>query len=368
MSTILLADVVILSMSTVYRCARGTLVYTVDMNYDGLQIDVRSSSEKEKDYFAVEIYSPEEVKPQWRAVQENGWRKYQVRSQDGSGSCVANTVAKMLEVKRKLAQGDDVKFSHAPIYINRSNKPSAGMIGVNALELGCKLGSCKEEDFPSENKNDAQLDVLKLPANFEMLNNLVKPSNYLVLPRNFDYVAGVVLKEGCAMLWFESDYESWNKDIPTPNAKKRGEVRHSVTAVDAVMVGDVQYIVIEDSWGKFGKYEGQRLITREMFNDAILFAATFTDFQYNIQETVIYPFSNVMVFGEKSVDVERLQEFLKGKGFFPAIKPTGYYGNVTRKAVYYFQMTNKVASSAELAALAGKRVGAKTLAAINAQL
>lgn len=339
------------------------------MIYDGLQLDIRSSSEKEKDWFAIEVYSPDTMLPAFREVGENEWRKYQKRYQDGSGSCVANTVAKMFEVRKQLSTGQSIKFSHAPIYKKRSNKPSVGMIGVNALEIACDTGTCREVDMPSEGLNDKQLDALALPTNFEQLNNDLKPSAFLQNPKNFDYVAATVEKFGCAMVWVETDYASWCKDIPTPFAPKRGEVRHSITAVDAVTYNGVQYLVIEDSWGEFGIFHGQRLITREMFNDAVIFGAIFTDFMFNITDHISYPFNTIMRFGEKSAEIVRWQKYLQSKGFFPTnVECTGYYGNVTRKATLNFQTAFNVASAKELAALAGKRVGAKTLAAANSML
>lgn len=333
--------------------------------YNGVQPDTRPESEKAKDWLSIEVASTAETKPIFRTVQDFQWKKYTVRNQDGSGSCVANTIAKMLEVKRYLSKGDSVKFSHAPIYIKRINRPSSGMVGTDALDLAIKFSSCKESEMPSENMSDKQLDSLSLPANFEDLNNLVNPKNRVLLPMDFDYVAAMVEKEGCAMIWVNTDYASWCKDIPTAGGKK-GSVVHSICAVDAITLNGVQYIVIEDSWGKFGKYDGQRLITREFFNDAVWFGGLLLDFTYNV---VTFPFENFnvpMTYGETNNEVKRLQDYLKSKGLMPSnIQSTGYYGNITAKAVYAFQIRYNVAPLSELDFLKGKRVGQKTLNKIN---
>ena len=73
-----------------------------------------------------------------------------------------------------------------------------------------------------------------------------------------------------------------------------------------------------------------------------------------------------MVFGETSESVRALQGILKYEGLFPSnIAATAYYGAITAKAVYQWQIKHNVASTAELNALQGRRVGKKTLTALN---
>jgi hypothetical protein len=257
------------------------------------------------------------------------------------------------------------------------------MVGSDALELAIKYSSCKESDVPSENLNDAQLDAIVLPSNFEELNNLVVPTNYLTVKPfdlTFDYVAGLVAKEGCVMVWVSTDYVSWCKDIPTPGAVKKGEVRHSITAVDTIKLDGVEYIVIEDSWGKFGKYNGQRLITREFFKDAVFFAGVLKDFNYDVTDEIFAPFKYAMQYGETSDEIKRLQRLLQARAFFPKDQAcTGYYGDITARAVYLMQIQYNVAPISELNSIdipfngklkrvKGGRVGSKTLLKINAKL
>jgi hypothetical protein len=340
--------------------------------YDGLSPDNRPASEKSKDWLAIEIYGP--TTPLFRTVQENQWNKYQVRNQGNSGSCVANTVAKILEVKRFLEREDSIKFSHAPIYMHRVNKPTGGMVGIDALQLAVKYSSCREEDLPSEYLTDSQLDSLSLPLDYEKKNNWVAPTNYLVCPTDFDYVASMVNKEGAVMVWVDTSYSNWNRDIPLPGGRGGG-VRHSVTAVDAITLDGKQYLVIEDSWGKFGKYNGQRLISRETFNTNFFFAAVLTNFKFDVVEAdpdIFKEFTTVLVYGDKGKEVYELQRFLATQGVFPSNylvrdPNDAYYGNITAEAVYLFQVKNNVDSLTILKQLKGRksRVGAKTLAIIN---
>lgn len=333
--------------------------------YNGLQADTRSQAEKNKDYAAEEVFS--EQPPVYRKVFENEWLKYQIRNQAQSGSCVANTVAKMFEVSYTLRTGQSKKFSHAPIYIKRNNKPSAGMVGTNALDIAIKTGTCLEIDVPSENMTDTQLDAITIPLNFNDLNNLVVPSNYFVLKSlNFDYLASLVNRLGSAMYWVDTNYTDWNLDIPRAG-KQGGGVRHSITIVDTINFEGSDYLVIEDSWGLFGKYKGQRLISREQFESNGIFAAVFTELKYDTVDKVEKTnFSVIMQQGNRFDDIKRLQDFLKTEGVFPSnLESTGFYGNLTAKAVYAFQIKHNVAPMNELDQLKGKRVGQKTLNKIN---
>lgn len=343
-----------------------TKLFSRRIRYNGITPDLRSEEEKSKDWKAEELVSAMAIAPIFRTVKEGQWNRYSVRNQNGSGSCVAQTTAKMLEIKRKLVKGDIIKFSASPIYKERSNKPQAGMNSNNALDIAVKHGSCREFDMPSENLSDAQIDALAYPKNYEDLNNIAVPTSYVTTPVSFDYVAGIIEREGCAMIWINTDYQSWCKDIPTKGGRK-GEVVHSITGVDAFTFKGVQYILIEDSWGEFGEYHGQRLLTREFFNDAVFYCATFMTFTFDVDNTKRFAeFFSDMQFGQRNSEIVRLQDFLKSKGHFPVNSvSTGYYGNVTAKAVYDFQVKYAVASMETLNALKGKRVGVATRKKIN---
>ena len=345
-------------------------LFSRKVKYNG--VIYQTPEQEAKNWRAEELVaSAAMLQAKWRTVNENEWKRYSVRNQDGSGSCVAQTVAKMIEIHYFLKTGKTLKFSASPIYKERINKPQAGMVGVDALNLAVKYSTCKEADMPSEFLNDQQIDALSYPVGYEDINNFVTPNAFVTMPISFEYVAGMVEKEGCAMIWVNTDYVSWCKDIPTAGGKK-GEVVHSITAVDAITFNGKKYIVIEDSWGEFGMYKGQRLISEEFFKDAVTFAACFTELVYDIElRKFTKKFEKVMVFGEKSEEVKYLQEYLKAKGFFPANQTcTGYYGHITALAVNAFQVKYQVASPLALRSLTGvnSRVGKNTLAALNNNL
>lgn len=336
-------------------------------NYSGVLPDPRSEAEQARDYQATELASAEIMVPKFMTVKEGKWNKYTVRDQDGSGSCVAQTVAKMFEVLRKKNKGDTIVFSATPIFTRRANKPSSGMYGPDALNIAVKYGTCSEEHCKSQLMDDPAMDAIALPDNFEALNNDVDAVASLVCPIDFDYIAAAIEKWGVVMIHIAADRVSWSVDYPQLGSKNRG-IRHSIAGVDAFTLDKVQYILIEDSWGKFGKFKGQRLLSREVFNDMCNFAGAIVSFEFDVKDALKkYPkFETVLEYGQTSSEVKRLQEALKDKGFFPANQEaTGYYGNVTAKSIYNFQVKHDVAPLVELNKLKGRRVGAKTLAKLN---
>lgn len=336
--------------------------------YIGAQVDTRSEAEKAKDWQATEVMAF--GIPQFRTVQENQWKKYNIRNQDGSGSCVANSQAKYMEVLYTIKHAQSIAFSHAPVYINRANRPQGGMGFPDAPKLQIKYGACLESYIPSQDKTDQQLDAITLPVDYEMNNDYIHPENFVAVPIDFYSVANYVEQNGACVIWIISDYTNWNKDIPTVGGKSVGNVRHAICAVDAVTVNGVQYLVIEDSWGKFGKYNGQRLITAEFFKDACFVAYGFLNFTYDEEATPGFePFLKPMQFGNKNTEVKRLQDYLKSKGLFPSNQQsTGLYGNITAQAVLAFQIRHKVDNINTLNSLKGRYVGQKTLKAINDNL
>lgn len=293
---------------------------------------------------------------------------FTVRNQNGSGSCVAQTVAKMLEVWDFLNDKILTPYSATPIYQPRSNRPQAGMIGTEALDFPINKGTYLESDVPSQNMSDAQMDSANIDTTKKQK---AKPNKKVLIPVDFYKVADWVRSENCVMVWFKCGLSEWQQDIPSGLSDSE-TVRHSVTAVDCISWKGIEYIIIEDSWGKWLKFadiplkEGQRAITKEFFDKHCYFAGAYTEFQYEDNPNFKHHFETILELGNRNSEVVFLQDALKADGLFPVTQPsTGYYGDITRRAVLDFQMRYKVASMAELQFVRGKRVGSKTIAKLN---
>jgi murein DD-endopeptidase MepM/ murein hydrolase activator NlpD len=76
-------------------------------------------------------------------------------------------------------------------------------------------------------------------------------------------------------------------------------------------------------------------------------------------------FTTSMKLGETSENVKQLQQFLIDKGYMDYPAPTGFYGTITRNAVFLFQQENIVMNWYESFVMKGSTVGSKTLKALN---
>lgn len=357
--------------------------------YDGARIDERSAAEKEKDYRFEEIVAS--VNPvNWVEKSRSAWRKFPIFNQDGSGSCVAQTGSKLLGVLYWLENKVYVHFSATHLYQQRFNKPNAGMSGNDALEI-MKKGVTLEELVPSQSMSDSEMDAAIIEQYKKDVGGIFKIGNYVnVATGDIDKIASIIQTTKKAMMvWFYFNYNEWT-DVPsikdsTLNLLASNTCRHSVTAVDFTLCGQSNLpdypetwgkkgIIIEDSWGLQYGLAGQRVITEDFFKARNWFAAYPINFKFNDQteqedeETTKpkYKFSDVLKFGQTNDDIKALQDILRYEGVYPAnVASTGYYGAITAKGLIAWQRKYKVAAEAELAALAGKICGPKTIAKLN---
>lgn len=338
----------------------------------GVLEDNRPESEKLKDFTAQEVLPVRGIN---YASLKTEPVSYKVRNQDGSGSCVAQSCAKMLEV---LDTQSEEAWSATPIYSKRSNRPQAGMIGWNALDIASKQGSAYESKIPSQYMNDEQMDLYSW---FSSDLSKDRPTNYYIISDkntgkvNFDDLVNAIQTYKTAIIYVNASVSKWNC-VPEVHTSD-GTLRHAVACVDVIQFGGTPYIIIEDSWGKFSNptniplKDGQRALSKAFIEKHCYFAGGLMNFVYmNTEPTVVnYEFKTILEFGQTNKDVKLLQDKLKYLGLFPQnIPSTGYFGAITAKAVYAFQIKYNVAPMSELDAvkpMKGGRVGSKTLAKLN---
>lgn len=341
----------------------------------GARVDQRSAEEKLKDYHFEEIVAT--ANPvNWTEKSPTQWRQFPIFNQNGSGSCVAQTLAKLLGVLYWLKNQSYVHFSATHIYQRRANKPNGGMNGVDAFNIASQ-GVTLEELVPSQIMTDAQMDGVLIEQYKKDVGTVFKIPNYVSLPvKDIDTIASVIQTTGKAvMVWFYFDNSGEWIDIPeihnvNLSLEASSTNRHSVSAVDFTLFQGKKAIIIEDSWGKFGSWNGQRVITEDFFKVRNWFAAYPIAFVFDDQSQPSpqpqYAFTKALELGQTSNDIKELQNILKYEGLFPTnTTSTGYYGAITAKAVLAWQKKHAVASVEELDSLQGRRVGSKTLAALN---
>lgn len=352
--------------------------------------DDRPESARQKDYMLTEtVVSANPVN--WTEKPEGSWRKFPDQDQNGSGSCVAQTLKKVLGVSYSLKQGTFVRFSASHLYQRRSNKPAGGMIGVEAFDIAMK-GVTLEELAPSELLTDAQMDAEKVEPHEEEVGRVFAIGGHVGLPiKDIDSVASVIQTTGKAvMVWFYFTASEWSRKVPVIETALTDErdarsLRHSVTAVDFTVYNGKKALIIEDS-AHFGGIT-RRVITEDFFKVRNFFARYPMSFKFEdpsnndpslkphhvFNQTITFiplnpsgAISDIEKHNGQKVDVAALQDILKYEGLMPTnIDSSGYYGAITAKSVLQFQKKHQVESDDVLDPLAGKIVGPKTLAVLN---
>lgn len=318
-----------------------------ELNFNnGALIDERSEEEKAKDFLFEEVvasYTP----VNWIEKAPTTWRKFPIFNQDGSGSCVAQTMAKMLGVMYWLKNNVYVHFSATHIYQRRANKPAGGMNGVDCFNIARK-GTTLEVLVPSQDMKDSQMDAIKIDKYKEDVGTVFKIGNFVLDPvKDIDAIASIIQATGKpVMVWFYFNYPEWTDQ---PVVKKEIDLnasttcRHSVTAVDFTLYKGKKCLIIEDSWGTSYGRAGVRIIDEDFFKARNWFAGHVMNFsfdEYTDPTPLPTPtvFTQTMKFGDRSPQVVLLQNKLKSSGFFPSnIDSTGYYGSITKQSVSKFQ-------------------------------
>lgn len=336
---------------------------------NGALIDTRTEEQKQKDYNIKEIVASADA-VEWKEKSNNEWRSFPKQNQGASGSCVMATIAKQGSVLLWLKEGVYIPFSRA-FYQLRSNKPSAGMIGVEAFEIWRKNGLPLEQLVPSEKMSDAEMDAIKIEQYEKDIAEVFKISNHIGIDNgDFETVASVIQKTGKAiMAWFYFTSDEWSREIPivSGNIPFISALKHSVAVVDYGLINGKKYLKIEDSAHFAGLTE--HYISEEFFKKRNWFNRYPMSFQFQkeVEEENIEVDVNLtkdLEFGMRDNDVVILQNLLKELGYFPTnVDSTGYYGAITVKAVKDFQLDRGIISS-ENDGGAG-RCGPKTRKYIN---
>jgi hypothetical protein len=370
---------------------------------DGAALDTRPDEAKEKDMSQVETVSAA-APVQWVEKKPSEWRNFTKQDQDGSGSCVMQTVRKLAQILLWLKEKTKVEFS-AAFYQLRSNRPDGGMIGVEAFDIWKNEGVPLEALVESDHMNDAQMDAVKIDQYKKDVAKVFRIANHLGLPNgDFERVASTIQQTGKGiMVWFYFTSEEWKANLDKANDFSIPEIktptltiptgsRHSVAAVDFFLYKGKKYILCEDS-ALFGGVS-RRLISEDFFKRRNWFIRYPTTFRFQdstqpqpeptpVPQKPTHTFTKPLVFipldangnisnlalhESQKADVVKLQDILRYEGTFPVnVDSTGYYGATTARAVYNYQKKHAVAPAAELDSLQGRRVGEKTIASLNSK-
>lgn len=340
--------------------------------FPGALEDTRTPEEKAKDWKANEVATFGPVN--WVEKRFEDIKTFPVRNQDGSGSCVAATSSLMLGIENYLEEEKYIEFSFKDIYDRRSNKPSAGMIGVDALNILRDYGATLNALMPSDNQSEAEIADVNREESDEQIAHIFRSKNYVQLPFDIEKIAWTIesgRKNGVGkpiMTWYAFPLNEWNA-VPTVTSGNENIVRHSVTAVDYGILNGVKGLFTQDSWGLHSStVNGLRFISENYIRNRMIFCAYNIDLSNNWRDGIPtvpkpkYTFTKNLAYGMMNdPDVKALQGILAYEGFFSSNPEhqTGNYFEITARAVEKFQIKYKISPTAP------NNVGPKTLEALR---
>jgi hypothetical protein len=311
----------------------------------GALLDTRPEEEKQKDYRFEEIVAQADP-VNWVEKPQSEWRRFPVRNQNGSGSCVSQSLSTIMGVLHYIKEGEFIDFSAGFVYQQRANKPASGMAGVDAWEIVRKKGIIPEQLFPSQNKNDDELDKYPIKDYEYKIAEIFRINNYVVMPiQDIDVIASTIQKTKKAiMVWYFWKYDEWDRDVPEVRYPElplyaSTTARHSVTATDFTLFNGKKALIIQDSWGKRG-INGLRVITEDFHKKRNFFAAYPINFNFEeLPEKPKWTFNRDLYYGmTNDKDVEMLQRCLAYLKLFPNEGSfTGNFFGLTLRAVKDYQ-------------------------------
>ncbi len=313
-----------------------------ELQFLGALDDVRLPEEKEKDFRHEELASIAPI--EWKEKPQEQWRKFPIRNQNGSGSCVANSKVKELGILNFNEEQEFITLSARDIYTRRVNQATAGMAGQDANQIVIKNGATLESLMPSEGLNEALMNnsIDRKPSK-EVIGMVFRPKNWIALPFDFDAIANILSKGIPVNLFFKFDIAEWNQQVPTINPDSKLSSHHSIVAVDYFLYNNKKAFLIEDSWSINSGIEGRRILTEDWI-PRISWASYFVDLSnYDLikKEEIVkpqYQFNQDLKVGDKNDDVKALQNCLKWEDLFPKTQEsTGCFYGLTLKAVKDFQ-------------------------------
>lgn len=257
-------------------------------------------------------------------------KNYPTRNQNGSGSCVAQSIAKAMTI----LFGD--VYSATPVYQKRVSKPKPGMYPNEAADLARTMELYLEKDVTSQNMGDKDMDALV----FDKSNTASKIGGVMfVTDYSIDNLARVVEEQKHLIICFASSYEEYDY-FKSPyieyNPALPVKWSHAEVLVDRKGYQGRKYMASENSWGDIGPTEDTQFLSKDFCEKRIHSA-----FYLLKKEDVPLPrysFTRNLVKGSTGKDVIVLQNFLKHAGFMPSgIPSTGRYLDMTVAAVKKFQ-------------------------------
>ena len=329
--------------------------------------DNRTSEEKKKDYYALELGLGQ--KTVWRNIDINTYTHPAFPKgvkEQGESTCGSHTQANIMQILEYKETGNTEPLSCAMPYLKR-NGTYEGSSTFDLMEAIRKWGTTYEVLMPSDKASDSKVLAYKPTSTDVALGGIFSAETVFKI-NGFDelceYLESSRTNGVCNPAAILSRLGSGDWQILVKDTGSNKTYGHWYTAVDyGTVYGEECVIVADSAMRNTANSSGFRAVPRtylEKYGNSYLGVTdkknAVGDFPQNKQTYKLKTWE----FGD--TDCQELQRFLADKGFFPKTQSqTGLYGNITAGAVKKWQLANKVASLEIINKYNGKYFGGASL-------
>ena len=274
----------------------------------------------------------------WVEKSKSEWKTYPKFDQDGSGSCVGQTVAKMLGVENVLEEDRFVHFSARDIYSRGYVEPGGGMYGREAMKIGKEHGATLEQLMPSQQMGEKQMRVNDSTVLSDQIALIGKGGDYIFLyPIDFDSIAEVL--DTGKTIGGGVSFNSGGFRNGEVKLSDGGKYRHWITYVDYTMWKGQKALVFDNSWGCYD--ENTEILTDEGWK-------LFKDLKENEIVATLNPDNHNLEYQEISEkQIYDYNDYLwhyKGRDIDLLVTPNHklYYKSITNNTDWKLQQANQI--------------------------
>lgn len=304
--------------------------------------DNRTPSQIENAYDSRELVSATEPL-KW--VEKTIWKGYPVKRQWYTLQCVAQSMTKHLGINNEKDFNKFIALCAEFFYSFRVNKPSGGMVWLDACKLATTVASCFDFRIKQRIRESEPEPVITKEMKEEALQ-FIGMNYFEDKERTLESIARIIETRGSCLVWFWFDVngEEWWRAEPQiiyPNlgVYSAGATRHAVIATDYGIRNGKKVIKIEDSAGNGSAINDQDRFIDENFIKRCFVAGYVIDLPNEIpnMDKPKFTGTRILKIGMSGNDVKELQVILQYYKLFNYPNPTGYFGGATRMGVIALQ-------------------------------
>lgn len=299
------------------------------------------------------------------------------KDQGSSGSCGGQGWGYYGGVLMAILLGLGYDEKSAKFIYSQTFVKGGGSDGRTNSDLVCKKGWGSEALTTSyENGNPPTEDFMERPQDItqEAFANALKSLglSYSVAPTDIDSVAQSIRDfNGCVIGITGSNNGTWWTAFPVPFKTGDTPWYHWLYAGKAKLINGKKFIGVKNSWGDKVGENGWQWLSEEHFSGKNIYTGTNVWVVWNMipsKPHPVYPhvFNTVLTYGMTNSEIGFLQAKLQQLGFFPKnVNCTGYFGDITARALKAWQVANGIMDFANETNLTKIRFGQKSMDAIN---